>query len=640
MTILKIETVCEKCGDRVERSLNTSTRIDCIKCGHPRVTLVSSDTSKPGIQAICVLCNKEFYFRFNQVVNGFHDAPHCKSYLMKLLPDEFSPIGMKLVEQKTEEKKPKLSVIILTHNGLETTKKCVDYVRKLNLAVFPEIILIDNGSNDKTGVWAEKQKDVVYIKNEYNLGCLLGRNQGFKWSTGDYLLFIDNDQYIPPDYVEMATAVGKDIVGAELWDVIPPDCFTKRNSIGVPSYNSYVGSGGMFLKREVFEKVGGYDERYYPAWYEDCDFCFRARAIGYSLGVILNPNVQHLGGETIKKQKSFDADDAKKSSRSLFLSIWGDNVARPNGIPRNPMHMKSPIVISKKKIAMILDVPGWAWDHKTKNIIKHLGDEFDFSVFYGTSKESIVEMDSKEKEFDLYFTFEPNFVRFVRKAGARYVTGVTAHTFVNFVDYEGIMKRAVAIHGNSKLLFNEIKKFNPNSFYLPNGVDEELFKLKKRQILPFTAGFVGKPNKRKGLEEFIKPACEKAGVNLKTLICKFNDENCLIHTQMPEWYWDIDCVVVASDMDGTPNMLLEAAAVGRTFVGNEIGNVPEFVVQGKNGFMVKRDVDEYVEKLKYLKEKRVVSAKMGVAAHKTVVKEWTWEKQAENYCKMFREILY
>jgi glycosyltransferase involved in cell wall biosynthesis len=96
---------------------------------------------------------------------------------------------------------------------------------------------------------------------------------------------------------------------------------------------------------------------------------------------------------------------------------------------------------------------------------------------------------------------------------------------------------------------------------------------------------------------------------------------------------------VSSETDGTPNGALEAAACGRPIISNKIGNMPEFIVDGYNGFLVPRNIEAYVEKLLYLKHNRTHLVEMGKNARKTIETGWTWKIQAENYRKMFRSII-
>jgi glycosyltransferase involved in cell wall biosynthesis len=182
--------------------------------------------------------------------------------------------------------------------------------------------------------------------------------------------------------------------------------------------------------------------------------------------------------------------------------------------------------------------------------------------------------------------------------------------------------------------------YGDNVYYLPNGVDEDEFSYWERNIKePFSACYVGKNTERKGYVQYIVEACRRAEVPLRSQVCRFNSPNVIQHADMPNHYNGADVILIASDMDGTPNQLLEGASRGRTFVGNAIGNVPEFVDNNVNGFLVERNVNSYVERLNWLKGHREECKEMGLAARKTIEEGWTWKIQAENYRKMFREAL-
>ena len=112
------------------------------------------------------------------------------------------------------------------------------------------------------------------------------------------------------------------------------------------------------------------------------------------------------------------------------------------------------------------------------------------------------------------------------------------------------------------------------------------------------------------------------------------------YCEMHEYYQNMDVFVVASVEDGTPNGALEAAACGRPIISNRIGNMPEFIKDGYNGFLLnERSVEAYVEKLNYLNDNRDHLKEMGKNARKTVEENWTWKIQAEGYRKMFNGIL-
>jgi len=97
--------------------------------------------------------------------------------------------------------------------------------------------------------------------------------------------------------------------------------------------------------------------------------------------------------------------------------------------------------------------------------------------------------------------------------------------------------------------------------------------------------------------------------------------------------------LVASTEDGTPNGALEAASCGRPIISNHIGNMPEFIRDGYNGFLVDPEPEAYAERLKYLSDHRDILKTMGRNARIVVDRWWTWRRQAENYREMFKDII-
>jgi len=199
--------------------------------------------------------------------------------------------------------------------------------------------------------------------------------------------------------------------------------------------------------------------------------------------------------------------------------------------------------------------------------------------------------------------------------------------------------RTSGVFANSIKGLKDLRKiYGGPSYYVPHGVDANIFHPKRfDRKQEFTVGYVGKPVGEKGLQDMIKPACEKAGVRL--LANTRNFENALSKEQMNEFYNDIHVYVVASTIDGTPCPALESAACGRPIISNKIGNMPEFIREGENGFMVEREVDAYVEKIKWMKNNTGTVQKMGKVARQTVLDGWTWEKVSEYERKALRGIL-
>jgi glycosyltransferase involved in cell wall biosynthesis len=287
-----------------------------------------------------------------------------------------------------------------------------------------------------------------------------------------------------------------------------------------------------------------------------------------------------------------------------------------------------------KKILLISDVRGWAWWNKSQYLKHYLYDEFNIDIInvIGPGAQGV-----PNTGYDLYFTYGFSYIdRLKRIPKNKKMTGVTAHRPENVI--RPAMNKTNHVHANSIMLLEEVKKFNANVHYVPNGVDENLF----RPIKPITSfgelmvGHVGKKCKEKGQSAIIKPAIEKAGAS--SYVNTNDYRNKLPYCQMWQKYQDFDVFIVASDEDGTPNPALEAAACGRPIISNRIGNMPEFIIDGYNGFLVEKNINAYVEKIKWCMEHKDKVAEMGENARKTVLKEWTWKNQSEKYRKMFREV--
>ncbi|MBM7647020.1 GT2 family glycosyltransferase [Scopulibacillus daqui] len=89
----------------------------------------------------------------------------------------------------------KTSIIILTHNKLEMTKRCLESIYK-HTPENIELIVVDNASNDGTVEYLKEQQDIKVIFNNENAGFPKGCNQGAAIAAGDNILFLNNDTVV------------------------------------------------------------------------------------------------------------------------------------------------------------------------------------------------------------------------------------------------------------------------------------------------------------------------------------------------------------------------------------------------------------------------------------------------------------
>lgn len=299
--------------------------------------------------------------------------------------------------------------------------------------------------------------------------------------------------------------------------------------------------------------------------------------------------------------------------------------------------------MSKPKILLITDVFGWGGDHRGQQIMKHLSDEFEFELItqamFGKGEHKY-----KIKQYDLFYPLFHVQLRLnkLRPLLAKTVTVVTGRTALKekFNDYgptikDGFLRfanQARAIFVNNLLCKNELESFYDGKvFYVPRGVDEKLFSCAPYPTNSFAACFVGKGRMpQKGYFSHIVPACKKSRTQLYSNI--LNYRNAVSQEEVKRTIYDrANVMMVASTVDGTPNPALEAAACGRPIISNKIGNMPEFIEDGVNGFLVPRNIQSYMEKINWMKKHPTECEKMGINARKTVEDEWSWSKTLNNY---------
>jgi len=196
----------------------------------------------------------------------------------------------------------RLSIIVLTCNHspeqLASTQRCLEAVRHYTLRPF-ELIVVDNGSDQETVEWLRQQADLQVHFFPENRGVIVARNWGASHARFEYLVFLDNDQYVRPGWDEellhwLRGPVA--LAGVEQWH------FRSDGTVR-PTWQrdglTYIGAGGMVIERQVFEALGGFDEAFSPAYGEDPDLCWRAQEQGYEFAWCRKALIDHVGHLTL-----------------------------------------------------------------------------------------------------------------------------------------------------------------------------------------------------------------------------------------------------------------------------------------------------------------------------------------------------
>lgn len=193
------------------------------------------------------------------------------------------------------------SIIILTCNSLEHTKKCINSIYK-HTPEPHEIIFIDNGSTDSTVKWLygqiKKNKNYRLIENKENIGLVKGRNQGIEASQGEFILPLHNDVMVTEGWLTvMLECMNRDpnggIVGPMSNNCNGLQQITDDSYQSVDYLDKYatkfkqqfhyrripcrsIAGFCMLFKRILVEEIGLFDQRFDTGIYADEDFCLRA----------------------------------------------------------------------------------------------------------------------------------------------------------------------------------------------------------------------------------------------------------------------------------------------------------------------------------------------------------------------------
>lgn len=205
-----------------------------------------------------------------------------------------------------------ISIGILTHNNLASTKKCIEKIYENTENRFL-LFIFDNGSTDGTREYLSsfKYKNVIAIKSDRNIGVIRGRNFIYDFSKSydyDYICFLDNDQFVQNDWdtAYLSLMNTYDIVGKEAWQMRKDFTPFRRIKNEMEHFN-YVGCGGMMIKKEVIDDLGLFDINLDMKYFEDPDFCFRAYNKGYKIGWCKDNVIIHQKHDLTlsKKEKTF-----------------------------------------------------------------------------------------------------------------------------------------------------------------------------------------------------------------------------------------------------------------------------------------------------------------------------------------------
>ncbi|MCW5962457.1 MAG: glycosyltransferase family 2 protein [Bryobacterales bacterium] len=223
-------------------------------------------------------------------------------------------------------------VVIVTYNSQSVVSHCIAPLLQWNCV----IVVVDNASSDET-VQIARSFPVQVIANQANLGFAAAVNQGFSALDTEWILLLNPDVTVTSPLDPLTSASHSDDTGAVTALLTSPDgepqyqfqfrrfpslatlvlesLGINRTFPGNPWNQQYRYLGysweqgcdveqpaGAFLlvRRKAWEQLGGFDELFYPLWFEDVDFCFRLRKEGWRIRYLPIRMGHHSGAHSIQ----------------------------------------------------------------------------------------------------------------------------------------------------------------------------------------------------------------------------------------------------------------------------------------------------------------------------------------------------
>ena len=243
---------------------------------------------------------------------------------------------------------PEVSIIVPVYNQFEYTYNCLKAIMLNSSDIKYEVIVADDCSNDRVSELEKYTSGIKILHNTENLRFLLNCNNAAKYAKGKYIVFLNNDTQVQPNWLKAMVKLMDEhsdagMVGAKL--IYPNGCLQEAGGIlwkdgsawnyghmknpTDPEYcyvkeADYISGAAIMIRASLWNEIGGFDERFVPAYYEDTDLAFEVRKHGYK--VFLQPAsvVVHFEGisngtDIFTGLKNYQVVNQKK-----FYEKWKD----------------------------------------------------------------------------------------------------------------------------------------------------------------------------------------------------------------------------------------------------------------------------------------------------------------------------
>ena len=324
---------------------------------------------------------------------------------------------------------PMVSIIIPCYNQVGYTYACLQSILEYTKDVSYEVIIADDVSTDATAHLDRYVDGLVICRNSTNQGFLKNCNNAAKKARGKYIFFLNNDTKVTEGWLSSLVSMmeadptigiaGSKLVypdgrlqeaGGIIWSDASGWNYGRLDDPEKPEYNyvkevDYISGAAILIPRALWRQIGGFDERFAPAYYEDTDLAFEVRKAGYR--VVYQPHSKVIHFEGISNGTDVNGTGLKRyqvENAEKFKEKWAKELKSQCVNDGNPNPFRARERSQGKPIILVVDhyVPTFDKDAGSKAtylymkmflkkgfVVKFLGDNFLHEEPYTTTLEQM-----------------------------------------------------------------------------------------------------------------------------------------------------------------------------------------------------------------------------------------------------------
>ena len=270
---------------------------------------------------------------------------------------------------------PKVSIVLVFYNQAHLSLLCLQSI--IEHADNVEVVIVDNNSTDETNQLLDLIEGAVIIRNEDNRGFVRAVNQAINVANGEQILLLNNDASLEKGAITVASAtlesaadigaVGGKILlldgslqeaGSLIWRDGSCLGYGRGDDPNKPEYMfrrdvDYCSGAFLLFSKQDFDSLGGFDEDFAPAYYEESDFCVRLRKAGKR--IVYEPRAVITHFEFASTGGMNKASELQQEHRKLFcekheefLTQFFDNQQQSPLWARSPAGVETVLMIDDR----------------------------------------------------------------------------------------------------------------------------------------------------------------------------------------------------------------------------------------------------------------------------------------------------